>query len=296
MVIVTGASGFIGTKIVAALGDTVALPIDRRQSNLPHAEAVDLTDPRSVNAFIAKHKGQAISHVIHLAAITPFSGDANPDYSLDRRMAESVVAICNQLNVAHLLYMSGWVVYDPNSAAPIAETAATQPDTDYGKSKLATEQFFMQNLGTTKLVALRAASVYGPGQVSAGLIPNLVQQALANGHIAISALTTRRDYLFIDDLVNCIQALTKLAFPEHTPLNIGSGRSVSVQEVAEAVIAACAARGSVVKMQVKEPLTEASSPDNQLSIAKAQSLGLLTQPTSFNRGIQEYIAWVANKN
>jgi UDP-glucose 4-epimerase len=227
--------------------------------------------------------------VIHAAAVTPWSD--NPDFSLDAQMAESVRRLCEKLSIPQLIFISGWNVYNMStSTPPFSEITTIGPGDEYGNSKYRTEQFFTENLETTRVLSLRTASVYGPGQMSKGLIPNLVSSALRDGQMTLNATDTRRDYLHIDDMVEAVIKLTSIQMSG--VLNIGSGTSLSIGEVAR--ITQDIFKGTYkedIGIEYNEHLSESPLGDNQLDISKARAIGLLEKTRDFRDGMTEYIAW-----
>lgn len=289
MILVTGASGFIGAALMQALGVN-AIGLQRHSDGSdPRIHTVDLTNAESVTKLLIDLEGYSISHVIHTAAVVPWSDSS--DFTLDEYMAESVQRLCETLKIPRLMFISGWNVYDMStSTPPFSEATDVGPSDEYGKSKYRTETFFRDNLETTRLLVLRTASVYGIGQTSKGLIPNLVSSAIEHGRMTLNATDTRRDYIHIDDLVNVV---LELASKEVSGvLNIGSGHSLSVGEIASTV-------QDIFKLGFKEDiliehsehLSESVLTDNRLDITKAQTIGLLGQTHDFRSGLAEYIAW-----
>jgi nucleoside-diphosphate-sugar epimerase len=289
MILVTGASGFIGAALLQALGaDAIGLQRNSDGSD-ERIHSVDLTDKQSVTALLADLGGHSISHVVHAAGVTPWSD--NPDFALDLAMAESVRHLCETLKVPRLIFISGWNVYDMStSTPPFSEETEVGPGDDYGRSKYRTEQFFADTLGTTKLLSLRTASVYGVGQTSKGLIPNLVSSAIERGQMTLNATDTRRDYLHIDDLVESVLGL--ISKSASGVLNIGGGQSLAVGEVASILQSIFkTVYKEDVAIEYGEHLSESVLLDNQLDITRAQSLGLLKQTHDFRSGLAEYVAW-----
>lgn|GEM_PF-1486029 len=297
MKLITGANGFIGQALVAVYGDE-ALAVSRRPDQSPQASAVagkqitcDISRPELVGELITQLQAHNISEIIHAAAVTPWS--PNPDFSIDLAMAQTLTEVCNRLHIPRFTFLSGWIVYDMQGAAPYGETTAVGPTTDYGKSKLAVETYFAHNLKHTILVNARLASVYGPGQISAGLIPNFVRMALQGEELTVASVKTRRDYLFIDDLADALHGLSTAKIEQNMNINFGSGKSVTVGDVAEAIQRI--SRSDYHKdVRINRPAetNEASPIDNQLDIQKAQSFGLLQQMTSLHDGLEAYMAWV----
>ena len=289
MILVTGASGFIGAALLRALGDN-AIGLQRHRDGYDERiMSVDLTDESSVSRLLANLEEYSVSHVIHAAAVTPWSD--NPDFTLDVQMAQAVLRICKHLKVPDLLFMSGWNVYDMStSMPPFSETTTVGPGDEYGKSKYRIEQYFTDHLETTRVLSLRTASVYGPGQTSKGLIPNLVSSAINDGRMTLNAADTRRDYLYIDDLVEAVIKLTSIEMSG--VLNIGSGQSLSVAEVANIIqdIFKATYKEDIL-IEYSEHLSESPLPDNRLGILKARGIGLLEKNRDFRDAMAEYIAW-----
>lgn len=295
MIVVTGSSGFIGAAIMRAFGDD-AIGIQRHaKEGSARLVACDLTDTTQVQLAIEQLKGERITHFIHAAAVTPWSGDV--DFTRDLVMAASVKEMCDKLNIPHLVLLSGWNVYQMNGAAPFSEKTPIEPVGDYGASKYKLEEYFRSNMSEKSLLNLRLASVYGEGQLSAGLIPNLTTSALTNGSVAIQGVATRRDYLYIGDLVKVMQQIISSKKEIFGDLNIGSGHSVSVSEIAQTIKQVIKEKWNKdIAVQTPSDPKESEPIDNQLDITKARGLGLLDMPTAIGEGLSRYIEWRHNEN
>lgn len=291
MILITGASGFIGSSLLDAYGNE-AIGLQRSlDSSSARLFPCDLTNVESVSKIIATLKDFQITHVIHTAAITPWS--KNPDYALDIVMAESVSRICYELNIPQLIFISGWNVYDMSGRAPFSEETAIRPADMYAQSKVNIEQYFNKNLKNTEYVSLRTASIYGLGQTSPGLITNLVDSALRTQTMTLKSLNTRRDYLYIDDLVDTVILLTQNREKfRGGALNIGSGSSTSVLEIAQDIQVIFHEKyGLEVSIKFDEALRDSFPIDNKLDITKARSYGLLRKPIVLKEGLTRYIDW-----
>jgi nucleoside-diphosphate-sugar epimerase len=290
--LVTGANGFIGSSIVTEYGDE-AIALSRHATDIAGKSQIvcDISQPGSASSLIEQLRPYEITEVIHTAAVTPWATE--PDFSIDLIMAETLSEVCNTLQVPRLVFLSGWIVYDMTEGQPpFGEDTPLGPTTPYGQSKLAVERYFTEHLQDTVFVAARLASVYGPGQTSAGLIPNFVAAALEGKELLVASRETRRDYLYIDDLTTALQQLSTQPVTEHTAINIGSGTSVTVLEVAQTIAQLC---NSLYKQQVPivrpTPATEATPRNNQLDITKARSLGALDSPTALQNGLRTFVQW-----
>lgn len=295
-ILVTGSSGFLGAKVLDRLrGDAVALSRSTSASRFAQHYSVDLSIKKQVKEFIKNYRGDRISHIVHCAAVTPWS--KNLDYSLDLQIAKNVADMCRDLSVPNLIFISGWIVYDMKNAPPYSEETPLAASNPYGRSKLEVENYFKNSLKTTKLITLRVSSVYGPGQLSVGLIPNLTKSAIAKGEIAINSKKTKRDYLYVDDFVDAVMNSLKLKTNEHLEINIGSGHSVSVEEVAKTTQEIFATEwNKKIKIHANQRLQESTPIDNRLAIDKALKLKIIGELTEFKVGLRGYIRWLKNEN
>jgi nucleoside-diphosphate-sugar epimerase len=227
-VVVTGATGFIGKALVARLHQDRCC-VEGLSSADGDIAKIDLDDR------LANFRPD---HIVHLAGRT-FVPDSWHDplnfYRINVQGTVNVADYCRRHSVS-LVYVSAYVYGKPVSL-PIREDYLVQPNNPYAQSKFLGEEVCRQYAATFKLpvVILRPFNVYGPGQSSSFLIPTIVHQALHNDVIELDSLTPRRDYVYVDDLVEAI-VLSLRVSQYGVTYNIGSGYSVSVHEVVQTVL------------------------------------------------------------
>lgn len=286
--LISGATGFLGKSLLNFLpGESTGLA----RSDDPSVTQLDLLDDDQVKEFIKTHQDQVFDSFLHCAAVTPWA--ETPDFTQDEILSKNVVAICKGLHVKQLIFMSGWIVYDLNNRVPFKEDSALGPHTPYGKSKLQQENFFVSSLNntTTKVVNARLSSVYGPGQTTPGLITNLTRAALKEKIITLNALHTKRDYIYIQDLVAAIKNISERAQDTPSAINIGSGSAYSVEEVANCIKhAAEKITGEKVIVRHAEELAESLPSNNQLDITLLSKL-YPPASTPIEQGIEAYVRW-----
>lgn len=145
---------------------------------------------------------------------------------------------------------SGGTVYGPSAPVPTPEDSALWPISAYGVMKVAAEQFVAMHARRGGFAAdvLRCANVFGPGaptRGSQGLI-GVARAHLEAGEavVVFGDGSMRRDYLHVDDLADVVLRLA--ARPDGVRvLNVGSGTSVSVLEVVDALAASLGVEAQV---------------------------------------------------
>lgn len=220
-ILITGSEGFIGKALSTTLleaGHTVT--------------GFDLQDGDISARGTLEGTGTA-DHVFHLAArsYVPDSWE-NPFefYHTNLDGTVNVLEFCRKTGAA-LTYISSYL-YGAPQYLPVDENHPVQPYNPYSHSKIIAEdtcRFYRDHFGI-KVTILRPFNIYGPGQDAKFVIPHILNQLLDTDKETIEVMDIRpkRDYLFISDFIRALQMTIR------TPgsiYNIGSGRSVSVEEI-----------------------------------------------------------------
>lgn len=230
-VVVTGAKGFIGSRLVPALAGAghEALGLDR------HGGAGTLRLDLARDALEGALAGAQA--VIHLAAEPGVrsSWDAGFDACVrdnllaTRRLLQALAAAAPD---ARLVLASSSSVYAP-SDRPLREDAPLAPSAPYGVTKLATEHLARAYAGRhgLDLVVVRPFTVYGPGQR-----PDML---LARAAVALREGTplrvfgdggAMRDFTFVDDVTAALLACAELDGIGGATFNLGAGRPHTVAD------------------------------------------------------------------
>lgn len=241
-ILVTGATGFLGRHLVAALesqGRAV------RMHSSANGDIADCPLPM-----------EGVSHVFHLAgkSYVPESWQ-NPlaFYRTNVMGAVNVLEHCRQ-NQAALTLISSYVYGEPQRL-PIAEDHPLAAANPYAHTKILAEQtaqFYEQRFGVA-LTIVRPFNLYGPGQRQSFLIPSIVRQVLdpAATEVRVADLRPRRDYVYVADAVTLLQATLQPGV--RGVYNLGSGRSATVAEVAELVSKAAGIGKPLVSADERRP-------------------------------------------
>jgi nucleoside-diphosphate-sugar epimerase len=227
-ILVTGSAGFIGQVLVKHLheaGHTVS-EFDQAQGDIINA------------APLMGFAGDGIHHVFHLAGRT-FVPDSWRDpfsfYQVNVMGTVNVLELCRKSG-AGLTYVSSYLYGEPDYL-PVDENHPVKSYNPYSHSKVMAEsacRFYADQYGV-QVSILRPFNAYGPGQSNLFLISEIISKVLdpAIPVVEVMDLRPRRDYIYVDDLVNAL--MLSVQAPKGI-YNIGSGYSKSVEEVIELVL------------------------------------------------------------
>lgn len=208
--------------------------------------------------------------VVHAAAYISVdeSWERPYDYMWNNAAATARVAKRCAETGAYLVYISSAAVYGEPQRLPIDEGHPTKPLSPYGLSKLAGEQI-TQMLAPGAAV-LRLFNVYGPGQTGpyAGVISKFVERAKRGlPPVIYGDGTQTRDFIHVADVARLVEVV--LDCGAAGVYNVGTGRAVSIRELA-AVVMRLAGLGG-------EPLYGPPRPGDikhsAADVSKAKSLG-----------------------
>jgi len=206
--LVTGATGFIGGRLVSALADqgwTVRACGRRpRPDDLaPAAEyvAVDLAGDDLAGLFAG------VTHLFHLAGASSSTSDEDEMERSNVVATERLLAAAPPGQLQRCVHMSSTSVYgeEEQLPQPVREDVEPRPSRGYGKAKWRTEQVVVK-AGRSGLptVVLRPVSVYGPGNVkllASAILDVALEVALGARSVPVAAEPIEQRLVHIDDLL-----------------------------------------------------------------------------------------------
>lgn len=222
-VLVTGAGGFIGRRVV---------PLLRRAGHEVHAAEGDLLDPATARRVVEAARP---SHLLHLAWCT----DHGRFWEAPENVAwvEASLRLWRQFAASERAerFVGVGSCAEYEWSEPLLSEAATplRPASLYGACKDAARRALEAASERAGLSFAwgRVFFVYGPDEASGRLVPS-VAGALAEGRPARTSDGEQvRDFLHVDDVARALVAL--LEGEVHGAVNIGSGEGVAVREIAE---------------------------------------------------------------
>ncbi len=250
-VLVTGAAGFIGSRLVQRLiesganvkafirytsrpefGNLTFLPPD-----IFHKIEIIRGDLRDFNAVEQAAKG--VNTVFHLGALIsiPYSY-VHPVETIQTNVigTMNILEACRS-GRAKLVHTSTSEVYGTALRVPIDEDHPLQAQSPYSASKIGADKLVESYYRSFDVQSLtvRPFNTYGPGQSNRAVIPTIITQALTSNQIHLGNLTTRRDFTYLDDTVDGFLMAAERGNWDGQVYNLGTGYEATIGEVAQQV-------------------------------------------------------------
>ena len=258
-VCVTGAAGFLGSKLCGELlsrGSSV-IAIDNfeigKRSSLSEIESnieivkADIRDKESLKDSIKKS-----DTIFHLAAIDDRKlCQQNYELAVDINIkgTANVLSLCNSMQ--RFIYMSSNMVYGEARYLPIDELHPLDGYEPYSTTKISSEYLCRgyDFINEVPYTIVRNFNTFGPGQNKSSLIPTLIIEGLTKKKIEVWTADTVRDFQYID---NCIDNLIKIAESESLVgevVNLGNGYGTTIGEITNKI---CELLGTI-NVYIKKP-------------------------------------------
>jgi nucleoside-diphosphate-sugar epimerase len=273
VVLITGATGFIGSALVKRLsGEYTIVALDRAGPPEPpepaHAVDFDLGSDEAVKRALDEVRerfGNRIASVIHLAAYYDITGEPNPLYDKitvqgTRRLIDGL----QSFEVGQFLYASSMLVHKPTDRREdkINEDSPLGGAWAYPESKIQAETLLRERHGSIPLVLLWIAGVYkdnGHSPFLAEQIARIYEHRLLS-HVYPGMLCAGQSFLHIDDLAEAVARVVERRdrFPDELPLLVGEPEALGYDEIQDIVGEALHGQ-EWTTLRVPEPLAKAGA-------------------------------------
>jgi nucleoside-diphosphate-sugar epimerase len=300
-VLVTGAGGFIGANLVRALfrADAEVHALVRPSTDLWRLEGVrwqlvlhlaDVRDAGAVRDVVAAVRPDVVYNLAvgRARPENPVSRQESMDTSLlGARALLDAIAMHPVRRVVHL---GSHLEYAARERA-LREDAPIAPGSFRGTVK-ATETaqwLHAARMRSIPLTVLRPFHVYGPWEAPTRLIPTAIRCAMSGTDMPIVDSETRRDPVFVEDVVEaCLLAATReLARGE--VFNVGSGEEWSTADMVNAVAKAVGRPIGLRRGAYRSHTTD--SPHSRADVTKAARLLGWRPGHSFHQGLERTVPW-----
>lgn len=238
-VFVTGASGFVGRRLLPRLRHAghEAIGADRE---------VDVTDPAAVDSALEAHAPDAIIHLAAMSSVARSWSEPELCYRLNfvgtRVLLRSSERICPEARVLLIGSADQYSATTPQ-ARPMDESTPLRPRSPYARTKAAAELLGQRAAQEGRdIVRVRAFNHTGAGQPDLFVVSSFARQvaAIRSGRQApvmrVGNLDSVRDFLHVDDVLAAYLALLDPDV-EASVYNVASERATPIREVLDRLVA-----------------------------------------------------------
>jgi GDP-L-fucose synthase len=302
-VVVTGGAGFLGTRVVAELQQQGAQNIF-----VPRKKDYDLVDQAAV---IRLYRDARPHLIIHLAARVGGIGanQQNPgSFFYDNlMMGAQLIEVGRQVGLEKFVALGTICAYPKFTPIPFKEDDLwngypEETNAPYGLAKkmlLVQAQAYRQQYNFNAIYLL-PVNLYGPGDnfdpASSHVIPAMIlkfESALRAGQHEVELWGTgkpTREFLYVDDAARAI-VLASERYDRPEPVNIGSGREISIADLAQLIADTVGFKGTI-RWNTSKP---DGQPRRALDTSRAERLFGFRAEMPFEQGVRKTVEWYRNR-
>src|ERR1700730_9818484 len=307
-ILVTGGAGIIGSHLVERLladGHDVAILDDFNDFYDPKVKRanistvskdiavhdVDLRDREKVANVFSKEKFGAIFHLAARAGVRP--SIQQPQLYYDTNVAGTLHLLegARASGVERFVFVSSSSVYGAAKKLPFSEDEhLTQTLSPYAATKIAGEFLCStySHLYKIRIVALRYFTVYGARQRPDLAIHQFTRKIHAGEPIdQFGDGTTRRDYTYIDDILQGTLAALKYDGPMFDVFNLGESDTIQLKDLVAAIEKPLGKKAKINRL----PEQPGDMPLTCADISKARKLLGYNSKTKFEDGLPRFVDW-----
>ncbi|MBW6392113.1 NAD-dependent epimerase/dehydratase family protein [Billgrantia antri] len=239
LVVITGASGGVGTALTQSLKDDyLIIGLDRSSGEETHESyEFDLTDVESIREALDKIRerhGHDIAAVVHLAAYFDFTGEESPLYEkVNEQGTRNLLDALSDMNVGRFVYSSTMLVHEPQVPGHrVSEETPIGPTWPYPQSKARTEEVIRKH-ASMPYTLLRLAGMYDEKTS----VPTLSHQIARiyehtfKSHFYSGNTNAGQACVHKEDMIDAFRRTIdrRRELPEHNEILIGEEHAVSYE-------------------------------------------------------------------
>jgi UDP-glucuronate 4-epimerase len=307
-ILVTGGAGFIGSHLVEKLlaaGHSVAILDDFNDFYDPQIKReniaalskdvpvhhVDLRENSAVRNLFRREKFDTIAHLAARAGVRPSIQHPQLYYDTNVTGTLHLLDAARATDVERFIFASSSSVYGVLKTVPFSEEQhLTQTISPYAATKLAAEFLCStySHLYKLRVVALRYFTVYGPRQRPDLAIHQFTKKIHAGQPIdQFGVGTTRRDYTYIDDIIQVTMAALTYSGPLFYIFNLGESETIQLKDLIEQIEKALGQKAKINQL----PEQPGDVPLTCADISKARKLLGYNPTTQLSEGLPRFIEW-----
>ncbi len=310
-ILITGGAGFIGSHLASHLlregGWDITIVDDLNDFYSPDIKQANLraigvpgdyrfvrADIRSAEDLRAIFDETSFDKIVHLAA----RAGVRPSLSQPKLYAETnvngtlnLLELARDYEVPHFVFGSSSSVYGINSKVPFSEDdPVVHPISPYAATKAAGELLChtYSHLYGIRTVGLRFFTVYGARQRPDLAIHKFSRQISEGKPIQVFGDgTTRRDYTYIDDIIQGVRAAIGYEGSMHEVFNLGESETTELNRLIELIEENLGKKATIDR----QPMQPGDVPVTFADISKARKLLNYNPTTKIEQGIPKFVEW-----
>ncbi|NLO89844.1 MAG: NAD-dependent epimerase/dehydratase family protein [Clostridia bacterium] len=310
--LVTGGAGFIGSHLIDRLlkeGWQVTVvdnfdpfydPTLKRKNIAPHLDYDNYTlveaDIRDMETMKEQLKGDydVIVHLAAKAGVRPSIKDPVSYQENNVRGTQNLLELAKLWGTKQFIFASSSSVYGINPNVPWREDdCVLLPISPYAATKVAGELLghVYSHLYGIRFIALRFFTVYGPRQRPDLAIHKFARLMLKGEPIPVYGDgSSRRDYTYIDDVINGVRAAMDYTNTKYEVINLGNNRTISLMELIRTLEEVL---GVKAKLEYLPP-QPGDVPQTWADMEKARRILSYNLNTKLIIGLKEFTKWLRN--
>jgi UDP-glucuronate 4-epimerase len=307
-ILVTGGAGFIGSHLVEKLlatGHEVSILDDFNDFYDPQIKRanvaavagdvaihrIDLRDSGAVNLLFHREKFDTVAHLAARAGVRPSILQPQLYYDTNVTGTLHLLEAARLTGIERFIFASSSSVYGVSKTVPFSESLhLTQTISPYAATKIAGEFLCStySHLYQMRIVALRFFTVYGARQRPDLAIHQFTKKIQAGEAIdQFGDGTTRRDYTYIDDIVQGVMAAVGYNGPLFDIFNLGENDTIQLKDLIAAIEQTLGKKAKINQL----PEQPGDMPVTCADISKARKLLGYNPATPLSAGLPKFVDW-----
>ncbi len=314
-ILVTGGAGFIGSHLVGQLlaegvwnvsvidnfNDFYSPEIKRQNISTFVSNSDfklyenDICDDESLHKIFSKNKFDVIVHLAARAGVRPSLEQPKLYAETNIRGTLNLLELAREFEIKQFVFGSSSSVYGERCEIPFSEKdKVAEPISPYAATKIAGEMLChtYSHLYNIRTICLRFFTVYGASQRPDLAIHKFAKLISEDKPIPVFGDgTTRRDYTYIDDIIQGVRAAIDYDKSMHEVINLGESQTVELHELI-GLLEKNLEKKAIIE---RKPMQSGDVPQTFADISKAKLLLNYNPQTKIEEGIAKFIEWF-NKN
>ena len=309
--LVTGGAGFIGSHLVDRLLSTNVdqitvvddfndfyAPEIKRENIHEHRKnpryklvEADIRDRRTLEAVFNENQFDCVVHLAARAGVRPSLKEPQLYSETNINGTLNLLELARHHRIKQFVFGSSSSVYGINAKVPFSEDdPIRQTISPYAATKAAGELLChtYAHLYGLRCICLRFFTVYGPRQRPDLAIHKFAK--LISRHTPIPVFgdgTTRRDYTYVDDIIDGVMAAIAYDRSDYDVFNLGESRTVELNELI-ALLEKELGTKAIIDRQPPQP---GDVPQTFADISKARALLGYNPQTQIEDGLHRFVEW-----